>query len=83
MLGGDATGSGADLSPSNRRGFAPEALFDVGNVEARDQFGVWKESIAVIFDVDAPRTDWQDGFAARIHATMLGPMMLARCQTQA
>lgn len=83
MLGGDATGSGADLSPLGRRGFAPEALFDVGDIDARDQFGIWKESIAVIFDVDAPRSAMQDGFDARIHATMLGPMMLARCQTRA
>ncbi|MDF1734484.1 MAG: helix-turn-helix domain-containing protein [Minwuia sp.] len=83
MLGGDAASSGADLSPQGRRGFAPEALFDVGGLVPQDQFGVWKESIAVIFDVDAPRNDWRDGFGARIHATMLGPMMLARCQTQA
>ncbi|MDF1731471.1 MAG: helix-turn-helix domain-containing protein [Minwuia sp.] len=83
MLGGDAIGSGADLSPLSRKGFAPEALFDVGDIETRDQFGIWKESIAVIFDVDAPRSALQDGFEARIHATMLGPMMLARCQTRA
>ncbi len=83
MLGGDATGSGADLSPLSRRGFAPEALFDVGNIKARDRFGIWKESIAVIFDVDAPRSALKDGFEARVHATMLGPMMLARCQTRA
>jgi len=83
MLGGDAVGTGADLSPLNRRGFAPEALFDVGAIGAPDQFGVWKESIAVIFDVDAPRIALREGFEARIHATMLGPMMLARCQTQA
>ena len=83
MLGGDAAQSRADLSPVARSGFAPEALFDVRDLQGRDQFGVWKESIAVIFDVDTTRQQRQDGFEARIHATMLGTMMLARCQTRA
>jgi len=82
MLGGDAVDTGADLSPKAQKGFAPQALFDVGDLDVRNQFGVWKESIAVIFDVDAHRFAWQDGFDARIHATMLGPMMLARCETR-
>lgn len=61
----------------------PSARFTVDHLPPKRRYEVWRESIACIFDVDAPQSTRQDeAFRATVDAYLIGPLMLARTTTR-
>jgi AraC-like DNA-binding protein len=56
----------------------PHSVFSVSNVAPKDRFGVWKESISCIFDVEPDRGLEPEEFLATVEASLFGELMLAR-----
>lgn len=61
----------------------PRAVFSLEEVPPRERYGLWRESISCIFDVDAEASTRRDGFTASVDVHMFGPVMLARTSTLA
>lgn len=66
------------LSPGSSVTPVPQAVFSVSGVAEKDRFGLWKESISCIFDVEYDRDFPRDEFHARVEASLFGELMLAR-----
>lgn len=56
----------------------PRTVFSVSDVAQEDRFGLWKESISCIFDVERGGDLPREEFRARVEACLLGELMLAR-----
>lgn len=56
----------------------PRSLFTTRELEAREQFAAWQESISVLFDV-APPPDYraEQGFAATVRGYHLGGLLIS------
>lgn len=74
----DAPASGAPAEDP-----IPHSRFSVDGAPVGKRYELWHDSIACIFDVDAPRETRNERFSALLDAHMLGPIMLARTQSLA
>ena len=59
----------------------PRSVFSVDVVKPRDKYPLWKESISIIFDVEAERDVRDSSFKASVDAHMFGQLVLARTTT--
>lgn len=59
----------------------PHAIFSVDEARPKERYGLWSDSISVVFDVDAKKDVRDNNFQASVDAHMLGPLMLARTTT--
>lgn len=59
----------------------PHARFRLDDAPRHERYDLWRDSIACVFEVEAPKEVRGGGdFSAEIDAHMLGPVMLARTQ---
>ncbi|ESR24904.1 helix-turn-helix domain-containing protein [Lutibaculum baratangense] len=61
----------------------PHSVFRVVDAPPGERFGLWKESISCIFDVEAERETRLLDFDAEVEAWLLGQLMLARTTSRA
>jgi AraC-like DNA-binding protein len=61
----------------------PTTRFTVNHLPPERRYEVWRESMACIFDVDAPRAIRQDeAFHATVDAHLIGPLLIGRVTTR-
>lgn len=54
------------------------SVFDTRVARSEDQFGLWRESIGVLFDIDAGPDAGHNGYWARLDSGMAGEAMVSR-----
>lgn len=54
------------------------SVFDTRVAQAEHQFDLWRESIGVLFDIDAGDVSGRDGYRARLDSAMAGDAMVTR-----
>lgn len=54
------------------------SVFDTGSAPADDQFELWRESIGVLFDIEARPDTHRNGYRARLDSGMAGETMITR-----
>ncbi|MBI1233484.1 MAG: helix-turn-helix domain-containing protein [Alphaproteobacteria bacterium] len=75
----------ADNSENARALAAPVdiAVFDTRIAAPDEQFGLWRDSIGVLFDIDAGPDAGRTGYRARLDSAMAGEAMVTRVQAGA
>ncbi|WP_119459140.1 helix-turn-helix domain-containing protein [Rhodospirillaceae bacterium SYSU D60014] len=67
----------------SREGNVPTTRFTVDHLAPERRYEVWRDSMACIFDVDAPRAIRQDkAFHATVDAHLIGPLLIGRVTTR-
>lgn len=62
---------------------AIESKFSTELLPVEQRFDVWRESIAVLYDVEMDRQATTDDFHASVHGLLFDDLMIARCRTSA
>jgi len=60
-----------------------ESKFSTDLLPVEKRFDVWRESIAVLYDVNQDKRAAADSFHASVHGFLLDELMIARCRTSA
>lgn len=60
-----------------------ESRFSTNSLAPRQRFDVWRESIAVLYDVELDTALPDDGFVADVHGYLYDDLMIARTRTSA
>ena len=60
-----------------------ESRFSTNSLKTGERFGVWRDSIAVLYDVELDPGLGDDQFAAEIHGFLYDDLMIARTRTSA
>lgn len=66
-----------------KRNVAVESKFTTELLPIEQRFDVWRESIAVLYDVEMDRHAVTDDFHASVHGLLFDDLMIARCRTSA
>lgn len=54
------------------------SVFDTRSAALGDQFGLWRDSIGVLFDIEANPDTYRNGYRARLDSGMAGNTMITR-----
>ena len=60
----------------------PRSVFTLDEIQPKEKFSLWKESISFMFDVETDRETRNEDFRAKIDAHMFGHFVLARTKTK-
>ena len=59
----------------------PNAVFSLQEVQAKERYDLWRDSISCIFEADTNKDVRDESFVAQVDAHMFGSVMLARTET--